>query len=398
MVIKLAYFGAIRYLKKLKNLSVALTLVYIIVFFFLSLFYSLNSNLYKYWVGKYLGGDLIISSKEDYFDITSPVKFDNYLSYDDFIENNPEYENSTSPRIRAGMLLESDNEGDSISRPVIITGIDYEKERNLNDFIKVKIGRMLKPNNKEILLSRSVASYLGVDIGDTIYIFSSTVDYYQNADALEVVGFYETVMAAGFAFGDSYAFINLSSAQDLLQTENISEIVTYKRGLSRLSSDYQKKEGIKAVSLSRTIKMVYDLMFWIVITLLFIFSLCIVFQNVTMMNEERKTEVAVYLTYGVKPIWLKILMSFEIKIYVFVCCIFGALISYVLNIWLNSLGLFPVDIFSEILLGGDVLVLNRSPLMFIITWILLTLLVVIAAFFPINRSVNELNIVKLFKK
>ncbi len=398
MVIKLACFGAGRYLKKLKNLTVALTVVYIIVFFFLSLFYSLNSNLYKYWVGKYLGGDLILSQNEEYFDITSPVIFDNYISYDDFILENPEYEESTSPRIRSGMLLESDSEGESISRPVIITGIDYTKEAMLNDFIRVQSGRMLKPNTREILLSRSVASYLGVDLGDKVYIFSSTVDYYQNADVLEVVGFYETVMAAGFAFGDSYAFINLTSAKDLLQTDKISEIVTYKRGLNSLSKNYQKRDGIKAVSLSRTIKMVYDLMFWIVMSLLLIFSTGIVFQNVTMMNEERKTEVAVYLTYGVKPLWLKLLMSFEIILYVLFCSIVGVVISLILNIWLNSLGLFPVDIFSEILLGGDVLILSRNPFIFLLTWLSLTILVVSASSYPVSRSVNELDIVKLFKK
>lgn len=395
MVLKLALTGAKRYVHRLRNLSVALCVVFILTFFFLSLFHSLNYNLRCYWVDKYLGGDLIVSENEDFFDLTTPVPFENYVSYREFIKKNPNLEKITSPRIRVGMLLESSNEN-SLSRPVIITGIDYEKESNINNFINIIDGRMLHPGKNEIVLSRTIANYLSSNIGDKIYVFSKTVDSYDNADILTVVGFYETVTAAGFAFGDAYAYINLSTAKELLQTDLVSEFVTYSSRFNHIRGQYTKKRGIDAVSLSRTVKIIYDLMFVIIVILLLVFSAGIVFQNITIMNEERKDEVAVYLTYGVKPQWLQWLMMFELIIYTALCSVFGVVISLIINIWLNSLGLFPVDIFSEILLGGDILILSRSPSLFLVTWFSLTLLVLCAAYHPVGKSVKELNIVQLF--
>lgn len=398
MILKLAFSGCLRYQRRLKNLTAALTIVFILSFFFISLFTSLNSNLRDYWVGNYIGGDLIANKGEKFFDLTKPIKFENYINYNDFISENRALEKFTSPRIRCSVRLEGDNLDEIVARPVIMTGLDYEKEKLLNDFITIEEGRMFNPGSREVILPQSVASDLGANIGEKVYAFATTIDSYSNAEALEVVGFYKTVQAAGFAFGNFYAFMDLSVIQELIQTDLNSEIFIYGDRFVNLKGDYVKNDSIKAISISRTIKMAYDVMFYVVITLLLIFCFGVVLQNITMMNEERKGEIAVYLTYGAKPIWIKSLMLLELVLYILFCSVLGAILSLFLNIWLNSLGLYPVDIFSEILLGGRELVLLRSFPLFVKTWIYLTVLVLVAGYYPINKCVQAMNIIGLFKK
>ena len=75
----IAYKGFTKYRKRRKNLTVVLVGAYLLIFFFSSLFATINRNLWNYWVKDLIGGNIIAAKSVKMLDVYSPPKPDDFI-------------------------------------------------------------------------------------------------------------------------------------------------------------------------------------------------------------------------------------------------------------------------------------------------------------------------------
>src|SRR5690554_3252616 len=160
-LLRIAWTGWKKYRKRRRNFTVVLTGSYFLLFFFISLFSTINENLWTYWVEDFVGGDLIVEAGLPSYDLFNPIPPEHYFSYGKFLDAGPHMKEKVAPRLRVGALLEGRETGDSAA--CVLIGVDLEKERNLNDHITVTAGRPFTSGTNEIILPEAVAA--NIEIG-----------------------------------------------------------------------------------------------------------------------------------------------------------------------------------------------------------------------------------------
>jgi ABC-type lipoprotein release transport system permease subunit len=396
----IAYNGFKKYRKRRKNLTIVLVGAFLLIFFFSSLFATIHRNLWNYWVKDLIGGNIIASNAVKTFDVYSPPKPDNFISYQKFLRENPGLAAKVTPQLRAGALLENKATNDSNS--CIITGLDLKKQRRLNDYLQISEGRYFKPGKKEIVLAESVALNIKAKIGEQIIVYIITKDGYPNFDLLTVVGFVKRQSAA-MNVGEYIAYMAIDKVRELMMTDDdaVSELLYVNQGshnIIGLHGPYKMYSGMSAISIVRSLSLAFSFLEIIIFLLIFSLAISSIYHNVILMVTERYSEIGVYLTYGAKPAWVRKIFLLELMLYAFYCSILGGIFSWGLIYGINSLGIYPIDLATEILLATNHFTITINGTMFAVSFVILLILVILGSLRPIWQATSSQQVIGLFKK
>tara|TARA_Y100000746_G_C15468397_1_gene435265 strand:- start:2832 stop:4055 length:1224 start_codon:yes stop_codon:yes gene_type:complete len=207
------------------------------------------------------------------------------------------------------------------SKGAIINGIEVEKERLITDWDKKIVeGSSSFKKSDQLILSKGIAEYFNVEIGDTLVLFGQG---------------YQGMMAAGKYVADGIIdlsnpklnemaiFMDIKSAQEYISSENIATHLI-------IDKEQYYDEGKIAKDIANTISNDYEVMIWKEILpeldqmitadnaggLIMAFILYVVvcfgmFGTVLMMTEERMYEFGVLLSIGMGKIKLYLIILLE---------------------------------------------------------------------------------------
>ena len=207
------------------------------------------------------------------------------------------------------------------SKGSIITGIEVKKEQLMSDWEKKIIeGSSSFDNSNEIILSKGIAEYFDVKMGDTLVLFGQG---------------YQGMMAAGKFVANGIAdlnnpklnemtiFMDIKSAQEYISSENISThlIIDKKEYYDEkkiaedirnvVSNDYEVmtwKEILPELDQMITADNVGGLIMAFILYVIVCFGM---FGTVLMMTEERMYEFGVLLSIGMSKIKLYLIILLE---------------------------------------------------------------------------------------
>ena len=207
------------------------------------------------------------------------------------------------------------------SKGSIITGIEVKKEQLMSDWEKKIIeGSSSFDNSNEIILSKGIAEYFDVKMGDTLVLFGQG---------------YQGMMAAGKFVANGIAdlnnpklnemtiFMDIKSAQEYISSENISThlIIDKKEYYDEkkiaedirnvVSNDYEVmtwKEILPELDQMITADNVGGLIMAFILYVIVCFGM---FGTVLMMTEERMYEFGVLLSIGMGKVKLYLIILLE---------------------------------------------------------------------------------------
>lgn len=207
------------------------------------------------------------------------------------------------------------------SKGVIITGIEIEKEQLITDWDKKIIeGSKSFDNADRIILSKGIAEYFDVTMGDTLVLFG------QGYQGMMAAGKY---VANGIIdlknpkLNENAIFMDIESAQDYISSENIAtHLVIDKKEYydekkiaedvrKAISSDYEVmtwKEILPELDQMITADNVGGLIMAFILYVIVCFGM---FGTVLMMTEERMYEFGVLLSIGMDKIKLYLIILLE---------------------------------------------------------------------------------------
>jgi ABC-type lipoprotein release transport system permease subunit len=394
--IRIIAAGFSRYIKKRKNLTAALSFIFFLAFFFIRVFEALDGNLERFWMKNAVTGDHILSTGKGRADIMKPVSPAFYFSAEGFYSQNPGLAAASSPRLRMGVMAESSERSDNFENAFILVGVDAVREKSIFGAIELEEGPGFSGAVDEIILPRSIMNGLCVALGQSVALAARTQDGFLNMEAARVVGVLAEPSTA-FVFGTYQGIAPLELARRLALTDSVSEIVaTPRSGGPR--GPYRRFPALSCFGVSRAVSIAYAFLRWTVLLFLGIFALGIVYQNVVSMNDERRGEIAVYLTYGAEPAWVAALMFGELALYCLYCAIIGGILGLAALGGLTMAGIYPIDTMTDVLLGGEGLNLWPSPSSWLAAFAALVSIVFLSAGLPVAKAVSPRNIAAMFRK
>jgi ABC-type lipoprotein release transport system permease subunit len=207
------------------------------------------------------------------------------------------------------------------SKGVIITGIEIEKEQLITDWDKKIIeGSKSFDNADRIILSKGIAEYFDVTMGDTLVLFG------QGYQGMMAAGKY---VANGIIdlknpkLNEMAIFMDIESAQDYISSENIATHLIIDK------KEYYDENKI-AEDVRKTISSDYEVMTWkeilpeldqmitadnvgglIMAFILYVIVCFGMFGTVLMMTEERMYEFGIILSIGMDKIKLYLIILLE---------------------------------------------------------------------------------------
>ena len=232
------------------------------------------------------------------------------------------------------------------SKGVIITGIEIEKEQLITDWDKKIIeGSKSFDNADRIILSKGIAEYFDVTMGDTLVLFG------QGYQGMMAAGKY---VANGIIdlknpkLNEMAIFMDIESAQDYISSENIAtHLVIDKKEYydekkiaedvrKAISSDYEVmtwKEILPELDQMITADNVGGLIMAFILYVIVCFGM---FGTVLMMTEERMYEFGVLLSIGMAKIKLYLIILLETIMLSSIGVIIGVLTTRPISHYFNK--------------------------------------------------------------
>jgi len=232
------------------------------------------------------------------------------------------------------------------SKGVIITGIEIEKEQLITDWDKRIIeGSKSFDNADRIILSKGIAEYFDVTMGDTLVLFG------QGYQGMMAAGKY---VANGIIdlknpkLNEMAIFMDIESAQDYISSENIAtHLVIDKKEYydekkiaedvrKAISSDYEVmtwKEILPELDQMITADNVGGLIMAFILYVIVCFGM---FGTVLMMTEERMYEFGVLLSIGMDKIKLYLIILLETIMLSSIGVIIGVLTTRPISHYFNK--------------------------------------------------------------
>ncbi|MBC8300214.1 MAG: ABC transporter permease [Pelagibacterales bacterium] len=232
------------------------------------------------------------------------------------------------------------------SKGSIITGIEVKKEQLMSDWEKKIIeGSSSFDNSNEIILSKGIAEYFDVKMGDTLVLFGQG---------------YQGMMAAGKFVANGIAdlnnpklnemtiFMDIKSVQEYISSENISThlIIDKKEYYDEkkiaedirnvVSNDYEVmtwKEILPELDQMITADNVGGLIMAFILYVIVCFGM---FGTVLMMTEERMYEFGVLLSIGMNRIKLYLIILLETIMLSSIGVIIGVAITRPISNYFNK--------------------------------------------------------------
>ncbi|MED5354404.1 MAG: FtsX-like permease family protein [Bacteroidota bacterium] len=207
------------------------------------------------------------------------------------------------------------------SKGAIINGIEVEKEQLITDWDKKIIeGSSSFKKSDQLILSKGIAEYFNVEIGDTLVLFGQGYQGMMAAGKYVAEGIIDL---ANPKLNEMAIFMDIKSAQEYISSENIATHLIIEK------EQYYDEEKI-AKDIANTISNDYEVMIWKEILpeldqmitadnaggLIMAFILYVVvcfgmFGTVLMMTEERMYEFGVLLSIGMGKIKLYLIILLE---------------------------------------------------------------------------------------
>ncbi len=207
------------------------------------------------------------------------------------------------------------------SKGAIINGIEVEKEQLITDWDKKVVeGSSSFKKSDQLILSKGIAEYFNVEIGDTLVLFG------QGYQGMMAAGKYVAngiIDLSNPKLNEMAIFMDIKSAQEYISSENIATHLIIDK------EQYYDEEKI-AKDITNTISNDYEVMIWKEILpeldqmitadnaggLIMAFILYVVvcfgmFGTVLMMTEERMYEFGVLLSIGMGKIKLYLIILLE---------------------------------------------------------------------------------------
>lgn len=296
-----------------------------------------------------------------------------------------------APRVIAGGMISSSYNVAS----GFVYGVDPEREVDVSKIRDAIIeGDYLSGKAGEILIGRSLAELLEVELGDRIVITLSEAKTGELAQALfRVSGIFHFGMRE---FDDSFVFINLAKAREILglvdqshriviQFENAEDARNPDLPLFRKLNaidDVQALGWLEADPEIASMLGMTDYSSLIVGVILFLLASLGVINSMFMSIYERIYEIGVAKAIGTKPGQLISLVLFEAGLIALVSCIFGIAVGGALGVYFSDHGI-PMGEFeiSGVALSDNIFAVMQ-PRQFIDFPVYVVLLTLLAALYP----------------
>ena len=348
VLIKLAWRNIWRNKKRSIITIMAIVIAVFLAIVMRSMQLGMYDNMIQNVVGSYSGHVQIHSNG-----FWEEQTIDNAFGYNDSliqkIENNKDVFNTTK-RIQSGCLSSFDD----LSKFVLITGIEPEREQLMTDWNKRLVdGQLLVAESKAINIGKGVAKYYNLEIGDTLIFIGQGYHGMQAVGAFPVCGVLDMKNPN---LNNTSVFMSLSTAQDFLSANDLmTHLVINKK-------EYSEEADIVA-AISQGLNEDYEIMTWqammpeietiiqadsagglIMIFILYMIITFGIFGTVLMMTQERKYEFGVVVSIGMKKVKLMISMVYETVFLTSLGVLLGIALSrpIVLHFYNNPLE-FPSD-------------------------------------------------------
>ena len=315
-------------------------------------------------------------------------EIDNWVELNNTIKQIPEVKSSAPYVAGQGLLT---YEGQVI--PLSITGIIPSLEDQISHLNnKLLLGNLSNLKHFGIILGRSMAENLGVNLGDkvTIMIPEASVTpagMIPRFKRFTVKGIFSA--GSGFNFDTKIAFINLADAQTLLQLGNnisglkiklhdiyqapkLSQVLMHKLGEDYQISNWTETYG----AFFQAIKMEKTMMFLILLLIIAVAAFNLV-SSLVMVVNDKQAEIAILRTIGATPNFiLKIFMIQGMligSVGTFIGIISGLILASnatkIVNALQNFLGvhwlsssIYFVDYLPSKILFSDILIISTVAL------------------------------------
>ncbi|HRD69189.1 MAG: lipoprotein-releasing ABC transporter permease subunit [Legionella sp.] len=255
-------------------------------------------------------------------------KLSNWGALEKKIRTIPEIK-ATAPYVGGQGLLTHDGQ----VLPIVLTGIDPEKEQGVNHLNdKLLAGSMKDLNHFGMILGKGLADSLGVMVGDkvTVMIPQATVTpagMIPRFKRFTIEGVFTA--GSGFNFDTKIAFINIADAQKLLQMgddvsgikmkiDNVYQAPEISERLSNiLGEEYQVGNWTQQFgAFFQAVKMEKTMMFMILLLIIAVAAFNLV-SSLVMVVNDKQAEIAILRTIGAPPstiLWIFIVQGMMVGI------------------------------------------------------------------------------------
>lgn len=398
-LLKLAWRGFLRFRSKRRHLTIILIVGFFFSVFFLTLFGSLLENQRSYWGDTLLGTGSVISKNMKTYKVASLPEPGSYFSKSQLGDLQEEVNNTFSPRLRIPIMARVPEENRKVS--TILFGVSPKNELRITPEIYVTDGEYPESGKNEIALTYQAKGSLGVEVGDSLYLYTRTTEGGTNYKKVTVSGelgyrHLNTVQRWGVPNSLIYAPLKLTQNLRGLKNGKISELSF------RSSSFWQKlrikrnlPEGFKLTDfwgsspMLASLHLAFSFFRWLILGVILLIVFVSAYHNIKLMIQERLQEIGVYLTFGANKVWVGSLWFLEFTIYHLYCSLWGTGLS-LLAIWgLNKAGIYSISSIFTVILGGPELLLRLYPRFFLIPFALFWVALLLSAIGPIYWSLGE---------
>jgi ABC-type lipoprotein release transport system permease subunit len=344
--------------------TITLIASFSLMFLVVSIMNQLRSNLQNAWINRFLGGGSIVTSNNAAYDFFSPLKENSYFNLPSFYLNHPELEKTTSARIKTfGILENSDSK-----QGAVIYGIDFDRETLLNKHINLTGGNIPRSGVNEIIMPEQLAKNLNVNIGGRAIFITGTVDGYQNYEFVTLSGFLDTGVAS-LLYNDSIAYMPINPLREIMMadSETANEIVTFGAGFAFKSDQgFIHYKAIEKLSLPGMADIVFMVLELILIAFFLGFISQLILSSSVDLIDRRKSEISVFLAYGLTKSEIVIQFIMEMAFFVFMVLFTGGLFCVLSVGIINQVHFYAFNLPIEFIFSSVDLQIKIDPLLFLL--------------------------------
>ena len=304
-----------------------------------------------------------------------------------------------APRIKMEVMIRSSE----ASRGVLIMGIDPAREKSVSKIWDYMLPveestYLVDPGAMDILLSRTLAEKLDLEIGDKAILMFQDIHNEIIGEALTVKGLYQSPIDS---FDKFVVYTGIQTLQKFTGIgEKISEISVRVGNRNQVDSVKKRIQGYIAApsvetltwkdmapNLLRAVSL-FDAMMYILFSIIFITVIFSVTNTLIMAIMERFHEIGVMKSIGTRPSWIWRMVLFEAINLGMVGLVVGISAGALVTLFLSSVGIdFSFYMESARSLGTGYIIYPKLKLMdILVSTIIVMTTTIIAALYPAFKA------------